>query len=136
VLDAGVDYGQLAGRCPVHYIFCDQDQALPLEVQQRMLKGLRDAGCQGQERSLAAGHNVILTHGQELAALLLALAPGQEPPTEGALSAEQPVPEAVAVTASAVTASTEPAGTTGPAQAGPTQAVRRRRWPWGRRRSV
>lgn len=84
VLDAPVDYGQVAGRCPIHYVLCEQDRSLPPDNQREMLAGLRAAGCQGEERALPAGHNVILTHPHELARIVSSLFEQSVAPSDAA----------------------------------------------------
>jgi pimeloyl-ACP methyl ester carboxylesterase len=81
-LDTPADYtpfGKHGQRIPIHYIFATQDRALPIELQRTMVERLRQAGCAGEERSVAAGHNVLLTHPEALSRSLLELSSIKSP---------------------------------------------------------
>lgn len=46
---------------PVTYLFCENDQALPIELQRMMVEKVRSMGVQIEEESCKAGHSPYLS---------------------------------------------------------------------------
>ncbi|KAF2651493.1 alpha/beta-hydrolase [Lophiostoma macrostomum CBS 122681] len=51
---------------PVTYLFCENDQALPYEMQQMMVQNARETGVQFETESCAAGHSPYLSNPEKV----------------------------------------------------------------------